>query len=253
MNSNSLRQELGSVESFLPDLKAQRQSTALDNDLFEALAYWSDLGRRAVAGDSRVNYPERAREELALVSRFNQMIQELPSEARLKYLNVLTASRQLLICLERIQPDEDGYLGTLSAIRGEFDFLQSAYNFRIVQAEPTGIRYSSGAVYIELQYSIDPSLSCSFGPEGEREVSFWIDDLLFVAGDERYRTFHSQKTPLTKADVHVWFTYLAGIWKDHGRDVLTNRPGIFDRLAEAQRLRDAEYATAAGRKSDLGA
>jgi hypothetical protein len=252
MKTNSLQEELKSVESFLPDLKARRASTPFDNDMFEALTYWSDLGRRAINGDARVNYPERAREELALLARFADMIPELPSEARPKYLHLLTASRQLLIRLEMIQPEEDGYLGTLSALRTEFNFLQSDYDFRIAKAEPTGIRYSSGAVYIELRYSIDPSLSCSFGPESEREISFWIEDMLFLAGDERYRTFHSQKTPLTKEDVHEWFTYLAGIWKKHGRDVLTNQPGVFDRLAEAQRLRDAEYAAAAGRQSDLG-
>jgi len=252
MDPNSLQEELKSVESFLPHLKAQRASTAFDNDMFEALTYWSDLGRRAVSGDSRVNYPERAREELALLEKFTEMIRELPSQARPKYLDVLTASRQLLMQLEMIQPEEDGYLGTLSALRAEFGFLQSDYDFRAVKTEPTGIRYSSDAVYIELQYSIDPSLSCSFGPESEKEISFWIEDLLFLAGDERYRTFHSQKAPLTKEDVYVWFTYLAGIWKEHGRDVLTNRPGVFDRLAEAQRLRDAEYAAAAARQSDPG-
>jgi hypothetical protein len=251
MALNSLQDEIKSVESFLPHLKAQRASTAFDNDMFEALTYWSDLGSRAVNGDARVNYPARAREELALVAKFTEMVRKLPLEARPKYLDMLTASRELLMRLEAIQPEEDGYLGTLSAIRAGFGFLQSDYDFRAVKTEPTGIRYSSGSVYIELQYSIDPSLSCSYGPESEEEISFWIEDLLFLAKDERYRTFQKQKTPLTKEEVHAWFTYLANIWKQHGRDVLANRPGIFVRLAEAQRIRDAEYAVAASRQSGL--
>ena len=250
MKPDSLQESLRSVELFLPDLRKQREVSALDNDMFEALTYWSDLGKRAHSGDARVNYPERAREELALQAKLAETIRKLPIEAQARYLDALTASRKLLTGLEMIEPEEDGYLGTLSALKAEFDFL-SGYNFRTAKVEPTGIRYSSGTVYIELQYSINPALSCSFGPESEIEISFWVEDMLFLAGDIRYKTFQNQKMALTKEGVHKWFAYVAGLWKQHGQDVLTNRPGVFDRLAEAQRLRDAEYAAAASRQSGL--
>jgi len=41
--------------------------------------------------------------------------------------------------------------------------------------------------------------------------------------------------------VENWFKFLAGVFKQYGHDVLSNQPGIFEKLAKAQAKRDPEY------------
>lgn len=250
MTTGSLQESVDSLEASLPSLREHRASSPFANDIYEAVDYWRDLGRRALDGDAKVNYPERAREEKVLYEKLLATLRTRPPEEEQLYLGVLGAAQRLLNIIAAIPIDLEGYLGTLSVLKREFNFLQVEYGFRISNAEPTGVRYSSGAVYVELQYSIDPTFSCSFGPEGKDEVSFWVDDLLFLYGDKLYRTIGIARELKTKDQVQEWFSYIASIWKQYGREVLTNQPRIFDRLAEAQAMRDREHAAAINRQSD---
>ena len=45
----------------------------------------------------------------------------------------------------------------------------------------------------------------------------------------------------TESDVQNWSKFLAGVFKQYGHDVLSNQPGIFEKLAKAQAQRDQEY------------
>ena len=38
-----------------------------------------------------------------------------------------------------------------------------------------------------------------------------------------------------------WFRFVAGIFRQYGSEALSNQPGIFDSLAQAQTQRDAEF------------
>ncbi len=60
-------------------------------------------------------------------------------------------------------------------------------------------------------------------------------------GDRRYRTLPEDLGLDTEEDVERWFTFLSGIFRQYGHDVLTNRPGIFEELAKAQEQRGREY------------
>jgi hypothetical protein len=244
MTADSLSVQLISAASFLPWLKQQRGRGPIENDVYEAVSYWLNLGDRAVAGDARVDYRERAHEENSLWAKLRKAIVEKPIDQQDQYLTVLDLSKEVLDRLESIQPNKDGYLGTLKVLRDTFGFLQTDYAFRVTKTSPMGMRYSSGAVYVELQHSEDPTLSCSFGPESEDEISFWLDDLLFLSGDQRYHSLQNHDSPQTEEQVRTWFSYLASIWRQYGGSVLTNRPGIFDRLKEAQARRDLEHAMA---------
>ena len=107
--------------------------------------------------------------------------------------------------------------------------------------EPIGVLFSSGAVYMNLEWAGMPDLSCEFGPEGAPKKRFGIDDLLYMVHDSRYRTLPHELNLDTEAKVQKWFGFLARVFKRYGRDVLTNRPGIFEELEQAQSQRDREY------------
>jgi hypothetical protein len=150
--------------------------------------------------------------------------------------------------LETVPLPTDGHLGVLKAIHDHFGFLRNQYHFEIADEQPMGIRFSSGAVYLKLEYSKNPPLSCSFGSESEGGKEFGIDDLLFMYGDGRYRELAQSLVLDTETDVEGWFRFIADVFKQYGRDVLSNQPGIFDRLFRAQTRRDAEFVAAMNEK-----
>lgn len=242
MRRESLQEVTGRLDKSLPSLRKRRDSSPFANDVYEAVDHWHSLGERALHRDAKVNYGQRVREERVVLEKLVDRLQILPPEEQAQYLNVLGAAPILFKALESVPLVAEGYLGTIAVLKAQFAFLEWSYRFRVLQEDPTGIRYSSGAVYVELQCSIDPVFSCSFGPERENGISFWIEDLLFLHGDREYRTFGMNTHLDTKDQVQEWFSHLAHIWKHYGREVLTNQLGIFDRLKEAQALRDQEYA-----------
>jgi hypothetical protein len=153
-------------------------------------------------------------------------------------------AQEMIEQLASIPLPPDGHMGALKAIREHFGFLGTDYGFEITDEQPTGIRFSSGAVSLKLEYSKNPSLSCSFGPESKDGKEFGIDDLLFMYGDRRYRELPQSLVLDKEADVDSWFQFIADVFQQHGSEVLSNRPGIFDRLMQAQTQRDAEFVAA---------
>ena len=150
--------------------------------------------------------------------------------------------------LEMITLPHEGHLGVLEAIRKLFKFLGVEYGFKIADEQPTGIRFSSGTVFLMLEYSRSPALSCSFGPDLTDGKEFGVDDLLFMYGDCRYRELPKSLTLASEADVWSWFQFIADVFKQYGREVLSNQPGIFDRLAHARAQRDAQFVAAMNEK-----
>ena len=115
----------------------------------------------------------------------------------------------------------------------------------------TNSLWASGSLrglFLKLEYSKTPPLSCSFGPESKDGKEFWIGDLLFMYEDRRYRELPQSLVLDTETDVESWFRFIADVFKQYGREVLSNRPGIFDRLAQAQAQRDAEFVAAMNEK-----
>jgi hypothetical protein len=209
--------------------------------VYEAAVHWRNLGKRAVEQDTRVNYPRRAQEEKAILVRLLTEVNARTAEDVKEYSDVLSIAEKLLDEVATIPASPEGYLGFLDVVKTAFRFLEEEYRFQILREEPTCVRYSTGQVYVELQYSANPIFSCSFGPDDDREVSFWTDDLLYAYGDERYRIIRKQPPLRNRDEVSVWLSDLADIWRQHGHEVLVNSPGIFERLAIAQEKRDKEY------------
>lgn len=233
----SLRHDVNDLDALLPQLEKRRSFSPLANDIFEACAYWSKLGHWVLEGNTRVNYPARAAGEMPLLEKLQSMLNQ--QEKDQSFTDALSKGRAILSELQSVSPSKEGHLGILRVIRHEFAFLAD-YGFHIVREEPTGIFFSSNAVYLDLQWARTTDSSCGFGPETPRKT-FWIDDLLYMVHDNRYRTISRELNLDTEAKVQEWFGFLAGVFKHYGRDVLTNRPGIFEELEQAQSQRDREY------------
>jgi hypothetical protein len=226
----------------LPDLQRQRSVTPFANDVYEAADYWHRLGVDILENNTRTNFPEIVPSELRLLAQLEAILATRSAEEQTRYAQVFQAGRNILGFAEKVQLSEDGHLGILRVIRQQFGFLEMDYGFRVTHQKPTGLRFSSDTVYVDLAWAKKyASSSCSFGAETNAKQSFWIEDLLFMYGDQRYRTLPEDLGLDTEDDVERWFTFLASIFKQYGHDVLSNQPGIFDKLAKAQAERDREY------------
>ncbi|HLJ29457.1 MAG TPA: hypothetical protein VKY85_22300 [Candidatus Angelobacter sp.] len=239
--TQSLGKLVSQLEFYLSELESQRSLGTFANDVFEATDDLLHLGRYILAGNTRVNYPARIHQERELWRQLTDLLRKRSPEDQQRYAAIFGMAEQTLRFAETFQPAKDGHLGILRIIRKHFGFLQTDYGFAIVKEEPIGIRFSSGEVFLELEWAKKHNSSCSFGAESSAEQPFWIDDLLFMYGDVRYGTLPADLALHTEADVERWFTFLAGVFKQYGRDVLSNQPGIFDKLAKAQAERDREY------------
>jgi hypothetical protein len=244
---DALREDVEVLARHVADLEPRRHSDPFANDVYEAAWYWRDLGNWVLEKNTRTNFPARAREEFALLEQLKDKLVEKPAEEQKEYSPVFETAERILKVVENVEPPRDGHLGILRIIREQFDFLQTDYGFALLKEEPIGVRLSSGEVYLELQWAKKHNSSCSFGPESNPKKSYGIDDLLFMYGDQRYRTLPDELGLYTESDVERWFTFLASIFKQYGRDVLSNRPGIFTELAKAQAQRDQEYTQAMNR------
>jgi len=233
--------------SYLPSLKPNRATIPIANDCYEAADDWRHLGRRVLDNDTRGNYPERARGERLLLARLQRILEsKSPDEQRI-YAPILKAGNELIKIVATVQPPVDGHLGFLRIVRELFSFLRTELNFEEVEAQPAWIRFSSGVVYVELQHSISPFMTCSFGLESTESKCFWIEDLLYLNHDEKYRSLPERLEMNSEAEIEKWFGFLAEVFKRYGSPVLENRPGVFDALDAAQAERDAAY----GREMEL--
>ena len=246
--TESLRKTVHELEIHLPELKTLGSADGLLHDLYEAAEYSCQLGRWVLEGNTRVNYADCARGQLKFLSELSRAFRSRSAVVQSRYIPIIEAIDRILRSVEKVHSPKDGHLAVLRIIRERFQFLETDYNFSIVDTQPTGVRFSSGAVYLKLGYGI--TLGCSFGPAAEPQRIFWINDLLFMNGDPRYRTLPEDNLD-TETSVEHWFAFLAGVFKQYGHPVLSNEPGIFARLAKAQAERDAEYVREANSKSAL--
>jgi hypothetical protein len=236
----SLQVLVSEMEASLPELRAQRSSTPFANDIFEAVDDWRSACRYILVGDTKVNYQARAVSEKHLLSALSNYLQKMPVEDQRKYAPYLEMGRKTIEALEAVVSPADGHLGVLRIISEQFLFLQERYAFSMAKHPPLAIHYSSGAVFLHLEWASGSFLTCQFGLESNASQWFAIEDLLHAHGDLRYREIPYQLDLQTQEGTRKWFSYLAELIKQYGHDFLTNRPGIWEKLKHAQSARDAE-------------
>ena len=228
------------LRSYHAHLAWRERTDGYAHDVVEAIEYWCSLAERGLANDKRVNYPERTDGETRWITKLENAARSRTRKEIAEYEQVFQAGRQLLQQLRRIPLPPDGYLGVLKAIRDDFGFLQDEYGFRVVDEQPNGMKFASDSVYIHLQHAKKSSLSCSFGRARERS-SFYLEDLLYMHGDERYRAVPDEPALDTEAAVARWFAFVAEVLRTFGGGVLRGEDTAYTRLAEAQKQRDKEY------------
>jgi hypothetical protein len=229
------------LDQYAAKLQVVRHQSPASNELFEALDDLRHLARLFAQSDTRIDYPARAREEVERWRSLETDVRQAGLDGS-DYAAARDAVHELLDRFAMTSPPEDGHLGFLRIVRDRFRFLMTEYGFGVASETPASIELSSGDVYVSLACAGDAAGSFHFGPAGDRRTCFWLGDLLFLYGDERYRMFPEELHLATPAEVDRWFSRVAEILKRYGHDVLTNQRDIFRRLADAQRQRDLEYA-----------
>ena len=235
----ALENDLAVLESSLPELKAERQDGPLQNDVYEAVDDLCHLGHRAVAGDTRVNYPARVESDLALFQRLRDVVNSRFEEKRERYVFLLDRSEAMLREIAQIPLPPDGHLGVLKSIRHHFGFLFRQYGFGVMEEEPTGMRLRSGIVIVDVSWAVSSSLSFCLSRD---DRNYWIEDLLYLGGDKRYQSVPQRIELNTAAEVDSWLQFISDVLREYGDEQLRNSPGAFERLDRAQAQRDAEYA-----------
>ncbi len=238
----SLESDTALLEQHVLELEQKRFESPFDNDIFEAVADWRQLGNMLMNENPKADFPGRAGQELELLHQLRAILSRRSLEDQARCAPLFEAAERIIKVAEVRPPSKDGYLGFLKVTRQKFGFLQSEHGFKVVDEEPMMIRFSSGKIYVELDCGGLLETTCVFGLEPRSNQHFWLSDLLFLYGDQRYLDFRGgMKLVETEAGVESWFTFAATIFKQFGKDIVANAPGVFERLQEAQDRRDREY------------
>ena len=235
----NLAGSLAVLQSCIPELKAERSQGPLQNDVYEAVDDLCHLGERAVASDTRINYRARAESDLVLFRKLRNISSDRSEEGRERYQALLDCAVEFLRQIAQIPLPPDGHLGVLRVIRSRFAFLFEQYEFTVNDEQPTGMWLKSGNVSLELKCATASSLSFALTKDNLRH--FWLEDLLYLYHDQRFETIPFSLDLRTEGDVESWFEFVASVLKEYGSDLLTDRPGAWEQLAQAQSERDAKY------------
>ena len=235
----TLEENLATLETRLPELKERRNAGPLQNDIYEAVDDCCHLGRRAIENDTRVNYPARAQSEDTNLKTLCAFWVAKDQQELERYQPLLDTAHEMMKQIAEIPPATGGHLGVLKAIRKHFGFLLVQFGYCIADEQPTGVCLTSGRVSLELAWATQSSLS--FALARDQAKHFWLEDLLFLHGDSRYRTVPTSLDLKTERDVESWFGFVSSVLRRYGQDLLTDQDEAWSRLAEAQSKRDAEY------------
>jgi hypothetical protein len=238
---SSIQKNIEKLKSYLDELRPRRSTDPMANDLYEEADDLRSFAEIILRADTKADYVARIRQERDCIRKIREFWSKERPEEFQGYSTFFDVAEEVLKAAEAIKLPEGGHLGTTRSIRENFLFLQREYGFVVAHENPLSIRYTNGTVFVELEWTGNPFLSCKFGLESEPRKHFWVKDLLYLHSDQRYRTLPQRLHLDTEAEAGNWFKFLAGIWRQYGHDVLVNRPGIFDRLAEAQEQWGEEY------------
>jgi hypothetical protein len=235
-----LKENLAALEAHISELKDRRTVGPLQNDIYEAVDDCCHLGRCAIENDTRVNFPARAQSEIAHLEEISKSWRNKNPQGLQQYDALLHSARELIEQVAQIQTVKNGHLGILETIRKRFAWLSEEFGFVIEDEQPTGACLTSGQVFVELAWATQSSQS--FAIARDKANYFWLEDLLFLYGDSRYKNVPVSLDMKTEEDVEIWFDFASNILREYGHNLLTNQPEAWSRLTEAQLKRDAEYA-----------
>src|SRR5437660_2161565 len=132
---DSIQNNVDALTCHLVDLEGRRFSDPFANDVFEAAYHWRDLGKWVLEKNTKVNFPERAREELRFLNDLRKLLLKRPSDEQASYAPVFEVAEKILKAAETVHPSKGGHLNVLTVIRDQFRFLQEEYDFAIVREQ----------------------------------------------------------------------------------------------------------------------
>jgi hypothetical protein len=241
IEKTDLQNYINNISSQIADLKNRPLLDAFTDDLYDAVSYWLQLSQWLIEDNTKIDYNARASEELLLLEQLENTLSTLPLNEQRQYYALLALSKQVLSTIAQIQMPPNGHMGVLKIIKDRFFFLQNEYGFTISKCTPLGIKYSSGEVYVDIEFAENSSLCCTFGPERNMDQVFWPEDLLYLYKSKEYELFENEQRLNNVDELERRFDLIAGVLHQYGYEVLRNELGIFERLQRAQNERNVIY------------
>ena len=220
-------------------LEPLRNDTPLANDMFEAADFWANFGRSQVGCPEEENWDLTVRmeqEEELYASLKDYYGQEIWSN--LDYTKVMELGARLIEACRRRVIHPDGRNGILRVLRDTFAFLTSEFGLRPGTGTKGAFEYASERVAISLDFPDQLGSGCWIKQASDQGFGSSLECLLFMGGRTESLALPPGQEFKSEADIQAWFTTVADILRRYGSDVLADRPGAFERLAQASAERD---------------
>ncbi len=231
-----LARNIDTLARLAAKLKPARNDQPIINDMFEAADDWRNLGN-SLLKDNGHNLSGRVQQEEELVAAL-QAFYGKALQQDLDYAAVMDLGGQIIAEGKQRKYDPDGYLGSVKIVRETFAFLQSEFGLVPGQELRSLWNYKLDRVCVSLSLPSEYDWSCRVKRLIDQSTSFDLEDLLFMAGRSVSLALPPGQAIASLVDVQAWFTTVADILRQYGSDVLADRPGAFERLAQAEAERE---------------
>ena len=232
-----ISQDVEHLRAFALKIRSDRKLSALIDDMYEAADDWADYGDLILKNSDRTDFPGRTRQEAdhleSLIAYYGEDLTGNP-----EFATILAIGQRFIERGKRRKLNPDGYLSALRFIRESFSFLEQDFGFCLRDAQLTGAKYATDHLIIDLDLPTEHGSWCWIRTLDEKPDSFEIETLLFQAGHFETLVLPPGTTITTEAQVEAWFRKVAAIFREHGSDLLANKPGAIERLKAASIERD---------------
>ncbi len=234
-----IEHEVEALAALAAKLRPLREDTPLANDMFEAAADWANFGQMQIEKPEEENWDLTGRmqqeEELlaSLEDYYGKQMYGNPDYAR-----VMEIGASLIAACKQRKIHPDGWKGILRILRDTFAFLTSEFGMRPGSGTEGVFEYASERVEVSFRLPNHHDSCCRLTRASDPSRRFELEDLLFMDGVSASLALPPGQEFTTEADVQAWFTTVADILRRHGSDVLADRPGAFERLAQASAERE---------------
>ncbi len=249
-----MMQDVDALAALMAKFEPGRNDDGLVNDMFEAAMDWRSFAQmmlelRAEDGwdvSGRLQQEEDLFDELQVF--YGAKLQENPD-----YAALMNIGKRLIATGKQRKPHPDGPLRSNKIIRQTFAFLQSEFGLNPGQAPDSKWDYASDRVCVHLELATEFDSWCQVKQASDPSFGYSLEDLLFMGGRSVSLALPPGQAITTEADVQAWFTTVADVLRQYGSDVLADRPGAFERLAEAAAERARLYVEECERLYGSGA
>lgn len=231
-----IEQDIAILRALAEKLEPRRNDQPIINDMFEAADDWKNFGRDQLSKDDP-NLSARMQQELDTLKGLRAFYgDEIDQDA--DYAKIMECGARLIEACSHRRIDPDGWLGIVKILRRTFAFLASDFGLESGSAPEDAFVCASDQVRVTLGVPKQYASCCRLTRVSNPSRHLDLEDLLFMGGRFVLLTLQPTQEFTTEAEVQAWFTMVADILRQYGSDVLADRPGAFERLAQASAERD---------------